>query len=121
MLAADLARTLDPILLAQDLGLVLDPWQRDFLHSPSKRSILCCSRQSGKSTVTAVRALHTALYNSGALVVLAPPSQAQRADLLRPIRLLQGNLESGPTRAHGSGLKIEFRNGSPTNALAAPQ
>jgi hypothetical protein len=118
MLAHDLARTLDPTLLAQDLGLTLDPWQRDFLHSPSKRSILCCSRQSGKSTVTAVRALHTALFNAGALVVLAAPSQSQSAELLRTIRLMHGKLESVPELIGDSVLKVEMANGSRIRALA---
>ncbi len=118
MLAHDLARTFDPTLLAEDIGLDLDAWQRAFLHSPSKRSILCCSRQSGKSTVTAVRALHTALYNSGALVVLAAPSQAQSAELLRTIRLMHAKLEGVPELIGDSVLKVEMANGSRIRALA---
>jgi hypothetical protein len=121
MLAGDLARSLDPTLLAADIGIDLDLWQRAFLYSPSKRSILCCSRQSGKSTVTAVRALHTAMYNSGALVVLAAPSQAQSAELLRTIRMMHSKLEGAPTLANESVLKIEFPNGSRIKALAASE
>src|SRR3712207_2789087 len=50
MLAADLARALDPALLAQAAGLDPDPWQRDVLRSAAPRVWLNCSRQSGKSS-----------------------------------------------------------------------
>ena len=49
----DLAAALNRVIFAQSLGVEPDPWQEDVLRSDSKRIILNCARQSGKSTVTA--------------------------------------------------------------------
>jgi hypothetical protein len=56
-----------------------DPW---FLRSAAPRILLNCSRQSGKSTVTALLAAHTALYQPGALVLLLSPTLAADGGLL---------------------------------------
>ncbi len=69
-MARDLARALDPAMLMEQAGLPPDPWQREFLRSEAKRQLLLCSRQSGKSTVTATLALHTALYQAPCLILL---------------------------------------------------
>ena len=45
----------------------LDPWQEKLLRSDSSRILLNCSRQSGKSTMAGLLALHRALYYPGAL------------------------------------------------------
>src|SRR5258708_4192166 len=52
-MADDLATALDPSLLMERAGQNPDDWQRDVLRSESKRLLLLCSRQAGKSTVTA--------------------------------------------------------------------
>src|SRR5438045_3435420 len=67
-IAADLARALDPVLLAEQAGLVPDPWQAQVLRSTAARVLLLCSRQAGKSTITSILAVHSALYDPGALV-----------------------------------------------------
>jgi Terminase large subunit, T4likevirus-type, N-terminal len=58
-----------------------DPWQRRALRSQSQRLQLLCSRQSGKSTVTACIALHTACYQSDSLVLLVSRSERQSGEL----------------------------------------
>jgi hypothetical protein len=60
MLAHDMALALDPCLLMQEAGLEPDEWQESFLRSSSDRQLLLCTRQAGKSTVTAIMALHEA-------------------------------------------------------------
>jgi hypothetical protein len=57
-LAEDLKLALDRVSFAKRLGLVPDAWQEDLLRSTSERVLLNCCRQSGKSTMTAVIALH---------------------------------------------------------------
>jgi hypothetical protein len=61
-LAADLLATADPVHFARQAGIDPDPWQADVLRSGAQRMLLNCSRQSGKSTTTAVLGLHTATY-----------------------------------------------------------
>lgn len=67
------------------LDLDLDPWQAKVLGSNSKRDILNCSRQAGKSTTAAILALHEALYHPGSLTVLISPSQRQSSELFRKV------------------------------------
>jgi phage terminase large subunit-like protein len=59
------------------LGLTLTDWQRDFLASDHPRRLLLCCRQSGKSTMAAVEALHVALTEPNSLVVILAPSEKQ--------------------------------------------
>ena len=46
-----------------EVGLVLDPWQAEVLRSPSKRTLMLCSRQSGKSTTAAIMSITTRHLN----------------------------------------------------------
>jgi hypothetical protein len=73
-LAEDLKLALDRVSFAREAGLDPDAWQRDLLHSSSDRVLLNCSRQSGKSTMTAVIALHRALYYPGSLILCLAPA-----------------------------------------------
>jgi len=82
---ADLMLAIDPVRFAQSLGLDPDPWQRDLLLSAESRVILNCSRQSGKSTITAILALHHALNEPGALVLVLSPSLRQSGELFKKI------------------------------------
>jgi hypothetical protein len=117
MMAADLARHLDPVLLGADCGLVLDPWQAKLMRERPRRSLLLCSRQSGKSTVTALMALWTAIFEAPALVVLFSPSQRQSAELFRTVMQFHAKLEGAPKLNAESVLKAEMENGSRILAL----
>ena len=44
------------------LDFAADDWQAKVLRSSGQNILLNCSRQAGKSTTTAVIALHTAFY-----------------------------------------------------------
>jgi hypothetical protein len=76
---------LDPVLFARACGIDPDPWQRDVLTSMSKRIILNCARQTGKSTLTAILALHRALYTPKSLVLVLAPSIRQSSLLFKTI------------------------------------
>ncbi|MFO0876491.1 MAG: terminase family protein [Gemmataceae bacterium] len=82
----DLLRlALDPAHLLTAAGLAADPWQRDLLASRARQLLLCCSRQAGKSTAVAALALHTVLFQPGALVLLLSPTQRQSAEIFRKV------------------------------------
>jgi hypothetical protein len=117
MMAQDLARALDPALIAQDCGITPDPWQATLLRERPRRSLLLCSRQSGKSTVTALTALDTAIYQAPALVLLVSPSQRQSAELFRTVMMFHSKLDGAPALNGESVLKAEFSNGSRVIAL----
>src|ERR671917_523272 len=77
----DLRLALDRVSFAEKLGIVPDAWQEDLLRSTSDRVLLNCSRQSGKSTMTAVIALHRALYHPGSLILCLAPALRQSQEL----------------------------------------
>ena len=81
----DLALALDPALIMARAGTPADPWQAELLRSEAKRTLLLCSRQSGKSTTTAALALWTAVYQPGALILLLSPSLRQSQELYRKV------------------------------------
>jgi len=112
MLSRDLALALDPVRLMEAVHLSPDNWQIDLLRGEPRRALLLCSRQAGKSTVTAVMALHEALYGSGALVLLLSPSQRQSGELFRKVVGFYRQLgETIPIEAE-SALRLELANGS---------
>jgi hypothetical protein len=64
------------------LGFQADDKQAEVLRSTSKRGILNCSRQWGKSTVAGIKAVHRAFTVPKSLVVVASPSERQSAEFV---------------------------------------
>ena len=75
----------DRIEFADSLGIVPDPWQRDLLQSEASRTLLNCARQSGKSTMAAILALHQALVFPSSLVLVLAPALRQSQELFGKI------------------------------------
>jgi hypothetical protein len=113
----DIARMLDPVLLALDCGITPDAWQARLLRELPRRALLLCSRQSGKSTVTALIALWVAIFEAPALILLVSPSQRQSAELFRTVMQFHGKLAGAPELKAESVLKAEMANGSRILAL----
>jgi hypothetical protein len=86
LMADDISMALDPVLLARPCGIEPDPWQSKLLRDRPRRTLLLCSRQSGKSTVTALVGLWTAMYKPG-LILLLSPSQRQSQELFQTLML----------------------------------
>ena len=80
-----LALSISPVQLALTLGISPDPWQKEILLSEEKRVILNCSRQSGKSTIAAILAIHHALNDPGSLVLVLSPSLRQSGELFKKV------------------------------------
>ncbi len=113
LVADRLALALDPVRFAQRVGLEPDGWQRHLLRSDAQQTILNCSRQSGKSTVTAVLATHEAEHRGDSLILLLSPSLRQSQELFRKVkdvRLALGG-DAVPV-AEESALRLELANGS---------
>ncbi len=115
-LAADLRLALDRVGFAASLGLDPDPWQERLLRSTSPRVLLNCSRQSGKSTMSGVIALHRALYFPGSLVLCLAPSERQSKELFAKISDSYRRLR-GPMPASDRKLGMHLPNGSRIEAL----
>ncbi len=74
------------------LGFVADERQAAVLDSRAKRGILNCTRQWGKSTVLAVKAVHRAWTRPGSLVLVASPSERQSGEFVRKAAEFLGRL-----------------------------
>jgi hypothetical protein len=111
-LASDIACALDPVALARRTGLTPDPWQATFLRSTEARILLNCSRQSGKSTVTAQLGVHTALYEPGSLALLLSPSLRQSQELFRKALDTYRGLDNPVPVEAESAPRLELENGS---------
>jgi len=108
----DLRLALDPVAFAQKVGIVPDGWQGNFLRSSAERVLLNCSRQSGKSTMSAVIALHRALYHPGSLVLCLAPALRQSQELFAKVASLYRDL-GRPVAPQGERkLSLELENGS---------
>jgi len=116
-LAADLATALDPVRLAERAGIIPDPWQADVLRSASPRLLLNCSRQSGKSTVTGLLALHAALYQPESLVLLVSRAERQSKELFRKALAAYRTLGRPVDPEAENKLELELVNGSRIIAL----
>ena len=85
-MAREVIYALDPVAFATDrLRFKPDDWQARVLATPRRQVLLNCSRQAGKSSVTAILATHTAIYRPGSLVLVVSPSQRQSGELFAKI------------------------------------
>src|ERR687886_57976 len=120
-LASDLAVALDPVLLAQRAGFAPDEWQASVLRSGAPRLLLNFSRQSGKSTVAALLAMHTAIYDAGALVLLVSASLRQAAELYAKCVAVYRALERPLPTTTETALRLDLANGSRIISLPASE
>jgi len=111
-LSHDLELALDRVAFAEALGLDPDPWQQDLLRSSSDRIILNCSRQSGKSTMTAVITLHRALYHPGSLILCLAPALRQSQELFGKVLGFYRDLGRPVSPQAERKLSLELENGS---------
>ena len=120
-LAADLLAGLDAVVFAERAGIIADPWQADVLRSSAPRMLLNASRQSGKSTTTAIIALHTAIYTPGSLILLLSPSLRQSAELFRTLAGVYNRIGATVPSKAESNLRLELENGSRIISLPASE
>ena len=92
------------------LGFEPDLKQQEVLSANTQRGILNCSRQWGKSTTCAIKAVHYAHFHPDSLVVVASPSFRQSGEFIRKA--------GKPSRHSGSAFaataKINARSCCPT-------
>ncbi len=82
-LGDDLRLALDRVEFARSVGIEPDDWQRAALGSAAPRQLYNCARQTGKSTISAVLAAHTAIYEPRSLVLLISPTLRQSGELFK--------------------------------------
>jgi hypothetical protein len=113
MLALNLAAALDPDFFARELlNFQPDSWQTRLLRWSGNRMLLNCSRQSGKSTIAAILALHRALFYANALILLVSRSHRQSGELFRKITAFLGTLAEKPEMLEENACSLQLKNGA---------
>jgi hypothetical protein len=104
---------------AASVGFDPDPWQAEMLASEHPRKILCCGRQTGKSTVAAILSIHKALTRPGSTVLVVAPGERQAKLLFSKAASLYRRA-GYPLPAHSERRTgLELSNGSVIEALPA--
>src|SRR5918994_6860009 len=111
-LAEDLKLALDRVIFARRLGIEPDPWQEDLLRFASERVLLNCCRQSGKSTMTAIVALHRALYHPDSLILCLAPALRQSQELFSKMASFYRDLGRPISPVAERKLSLELENRS---------
>jgi hypothetical protein len=111
-LREDLRLALDRSAFARALGFEPDPWQERLLRSGSDRVLLNCCRQSGKSTMTGLIALHRALYHPGSLILCLAPALRQSQELFGKVLSFYRDLGRPVLPQAERKLSLELENGS---------
>ncbi len=96
----------------EKLAFEPDDRQAGVLESSASRLILNCSRQWGKSTVAAIRALHRAHTAPGCLVMVASPTERQSGEFLRKAEVLVARMGVRPRGDGKNPLSLLLPNGS---------
>jgi len=100
------------IWVRERLGLVADPVQEEILNARNRQLILNCTRQWGKSTITAAKAVHRVMTKAGSLVIVVSPTSRQSGEF---VRKASGFVRKLGIRAKGDGdneISLELPNGS---------
>lgn len=100
---------------AKRLNWVPDEWQSQLLDSQARQIITCCSRQTGKSTTTAIKVAHMGLFTPGSLTLLLAPSERQSIELMHKAKDFIER--EGVTTSTLTRTRAEFSNGSRIFAL----
>ena len=111
-LRENLRLALDCSAFARALELEPDPWQERLLRSGSYRVLLNCCRQSGKSTMTGLIALHRALYHPGSLILCLAPALRQSQELFGKVLSFYRDLGRPVLPQAERKLSLELENGS---------
>src|SRR5215213_7111379 len=103
---------LDHVAFARAVGVEPDEWQYDLLRTAATRVLLNCSRQSGKSTMAALLALHRAIYHPGSLILCLALTLRQSQELFGKVASFYRELGRPVVPQAEGRLLLELENGS---------
>jgi hypothetical protein len=102
---------------AREVGIEPDAWQAQLLGSAAPRILMNCCRQSGKSTLAALCALHQALRRPRSLALILAPSERQARETFSKAMSFYRTLRYPvPADSHRK-MGVELMNGSRIESL----
>ena len=96
----------------QNLGFKPDAKQARVLASSVRRGLLNCTRQWGKSTVTAAKAVHQAQTHPNSLTLVVSPSARQTGEFVRKAAEFVRRLKIKPVGDGDNAISLQLTNGS---------
>lgn len=109
MLLHSLPHLLDPALFAQAAGFSPDPWQLQVLNPTIRQGLLCCSRQSGKTTAVAHRAAYELATRQHATVLIVSATENHAAEIAQRIRAILNTLDIDHHKTTGTGRQHDYQ------------
>jgi len=104
---------LDRVAFARTrLGLDLDPVQCEILNTTSRRVLLNCTRQWGKTTISAAKAVHRAFTQPGSEILVASPGLRQSGEWMKRAAQMLNRLGIGKKGDGYNRLSFLLPNGS---------
>ena len=110
---SDLVYMVDPVKFARERR-EFDPdvRQAEVLGRRMRRALLNCTRQWGKSTITAAKAVHRAYFEPESLTVVLSPSARQSGEFLRKAAGFARKLDIRPRGDGDNEISLLFPNGT---------
>ena len=96
----------------RSLSFSPDAAQTRVLDTRTKRGILNCTRQWGKSTTSAAKAVHQAMTVPGSLTVVVSPTARQSGEFVRKASAFAMRLQIKPKGDGDNEISLAFPNGS---------
>ena len=112
-----IAEVIKPTKYLKRLGMMPFDWQEEALNPDLRRMLLLCARQTGKSTIVAVKALNKAIYFPPALILIISPSQDKSKEIMKKIDAMMMVDKKMPELKYDAVFEKEFYNGSRIVAL----
>src|ERR1700694_3227076 len=110
---SDLLYSVDAVSFARErLDFQPDARQAEMLGRRSPRTLLNCTRQWGKSTITAAKAVHRAYFGPESLTVVLTPSARQSVEYLRKASGFARKLNIRPRGDGDNEISLLFPNGA---------
>ncbi len=94
------------------LGFEPDQAQKQVLTAESRRGLLNCTRQWGKSTITAAKAVHQAYTTPDSLTIVVSPSARQTGEFIRKAAGFLARLGIPPKGDGDNEMSLQFPNGA---------
>jgi Terminase large subunit, T4likevirus-type, N-terminal len=107
----------DSVAFARLVGIEPDEWQRRLLSSNAPQILINCGRQTGKSTMAGIIALHQALMRPSSLVLILAPAERQAKELFSKVTAFYRALGYPIPADSYRKLGMELKNGSRIEAL----
>ena len=117
MVSQDIRMAVDRVAFAKELGIHPDDWQRRLLESTASRILMNIARQSGKSTMSALIALHRALYYPGSLTLILAPAERQAKETFGKVSEFYRTLGHNVSADSNRKLGLKLSNASRIEAL----